>query len=193
MLLISYIVFMGMLATTMNINMYMRGFSTDKIDFTLMFILAISYIFCFFVFGWKYTLSAIVIFLLFSRCALPLCRYIASRILGFKVGYQETSGLRGKSAASGYPEFLERKMYKKLLRPNMQIILNENGLTIDDIVGQMANLMLNGFDHGLACEMFGSPKQIQIYFEWKNKCNLSQTIKLRAMLLYGVDKLQAKK
>ncbi|MDD9883809.1 MAG: hypothetical protein OXU62_04580 [Gammaproteobacteria bacterium] len=183
--LIYYIVFMCLLAVVMNVNMYMRGISTNKNDFILYGVLALSHIVCIFLFDWRYALASLVLFVLFSKIILPPCRYIAGKILGYKVGYQETTGLHGK-ASPEYFHFLEQKLYKKLSGNTMQSILDENGFTVEDVFDEIGSLTLNGFDHGLACEMFGSPKQIQVYFEWKKNHsphNIASVIKLRQMLL----------
>ena len=183
--LIYYTVFMCLLAVVMNVNMYMRGISTNKIDFILYGVLALSHIVCFFLFGWQYALASLVLFVLFSKIILPPCRYIAGKILGFKVGHQETTGLRGKVSPEYYYS-LEQRLYNKLCSNTMQKILDENDFTVEDVFKEIGALTLNGFDHGLACEMFGSPKQIRVYFEWrKNHApnNIASVLKLRQMLI----------
>lgn len=182
--LIYYIIFMCSLAVAMNINMYMHGISTNKIDFILYGVLALSHIVCIFLFDWRYALASLVLFVLFSKIILPPCRYIAGKILGYKVGYQETTGLRGNVDLK-YFHLQQQKLHKKLCSNTMQNILDENDFTVDDVFEEISILTLNGFDHGLACEMFGSPKKIRVYFEWKKEHtpNFASVLKLRQMLI----------
>ena len=172
--LVLYVVLLAAIFMLRNINMYLQGMQTARNTCILEIIIFVVVTLSFVIFGWEIGLAIIFVQFVIGKLFLIPGNRIASRILGYRVGLQEIE--YGGCATSLHYELAYKKrkkenliLIKKLSKQKLKNLLEANGSSIEEILEEKSSLILNGFNHSLACEMFGSSRKLRIYFAWKSK------------------------